>query len=157
MADSPDFDFASVHRHFAAQCFNDSWALITKASRTSDEDEALVALGHASLWHWSRRPDCTDKNLSIGYWLLARIYCVTSRVEGAERYAKRCLELSQRQGVPAYYLGCAHEACARAASIRRDAEGREEHLRLARRIAETLDDAKERKKLTDDLATIATV
>src|SRR5262245_54593374 len=157
MSDSTNFDPVSAHQHFAAQCFDDSWALINKPSRTPDEDEALVALGHASLWHWSRRPDCTDKNLSIGYWLLARIYCVTSRVEGAERYAERCLELSQRQGVPAYYLGCAHEACARAASIRKDTEGRDEHLRLAKRIAETLDDKRERKRLTDDLATIASV
>lgn len=128
---------------------------MSKPNRTPEDDEALVALGHASLWHWTRRTDCTDKNLSIAYWLLARIYCVTARIEGAERYAKRCLELSQRQGVPAYFLGCAHEACARAASIRRDAADRDEHLRLARRIAETLDDKRERKMLTDDLATIA--
>jgi hypothetical protein len=155
MSKQTDFDLESAHRHFAAQCFNDSWTLITKATRTADEDEALVALGHASFWHWSRRPDCSDKNLSIGYWLLARIYCVTSRAEGAERYSRRCLEISQRQSVPAYYLGCAHEACARAASVRRDKEGRDEHLRLARRIAETLDDERERKMLAADLATIA--
>jgi len=155
MPDSPNFDPESAHRHFAVRCFDDSWALITKTTRTPDEDEALVALGHASLWHWTRRPDCSDKNLSIGYWLLARIYCVTLRVEGAERYAERCLELSQRPSVPAYFLACAHEACARAASIRRDTEGRNEHLRLARRIAETLDNERERKMLTDDLATIS--
>ena len=154
MPDSPDFDVDSAHRYFAARCFNDSWALIGKATRTADEEEALIALGHASLWHWTRRPDCSDKSLSIAYWMLARIYCLTSRVEGAERYAKRCLEISQRPGVPNYFLGCAHEACARAAGIRKDAEGRDEHLRLARRIAETLESERERKMLTDDLATI---
>ena len=99
MTSAPDFDTTTAHRYFAAHCFNQSWELIKKTDRTADEDEQLIARGHASLWHWTERADCTDQNLAIGYWLLARIYCVTKRAEPAQRYAEHCLSFSERESV----------------------------------------------------------
>ena len=152
MATVPAFDTEPAHRHFASHYFNASWKLMGKPERTPDDDETLIALGHASLWHWTQRPDCSDKNLSVAHWLLARIYSVTARPEEAHRHAIRCLALSQRPGVAPYFLGCAHEACARVAGLRGESGAAEKHACAAREIAESLEPG-ERKMLLDDLAT----
>ena len=150
---APEFDVAAAHRHFASHCFNASWKVILQPDRTPEEDDTLVALGNASLWHWTNRADCTDKNLSIAHWLLARIHCVVGRPVEAARHATRSLSLAERPGVAAYFRGAAHEACARAASLQGDRVTEEQHRDSAIQIAATLDD-KEQKMLLDDLATI---
>jgi hypothetical protein len=73
MADDADFDADQAHRHFSASCFNLAWELIDKPDRTAEDDEQMVRLAQASLWHWTQRSDCTDKNLSIGYWQVSRV------------------------------------------------------------------------------------
>ncbi len=49
------FDLAVAHRFFSTQCFNDAWDLIGKSDRTAGEDEHLISVCHASLWHWRCR------------------------------------------------------------------------------------------------------
>jgi len=151
MADG--FDIEGAHRHFAADCFNRSWALIGKADRTAEDDTALVALAQTSLWHWTERPDCTDKHLSVAHWLLARVYCLTGRAAEADRYAAQSLAFARRPGVPPYFLAYAHEACARAASLQGQADAVRDHLQAARGLATDLKE-EDRKMLLGDLATI---
>jgi hypothetical protein len=151
MSDSVDVEAA--HRKFAAECFNLSWKLMDKPERTPAEEVTLVALAQASLWHWTQRPDCTEKNLSIAYWLLARVYAVTRRPEEALRYATLSLDFAQRQGIPPFALAYAHEACARAAELIGDRATTVEHVREARLLAERLE-GKDRARLLADLATI---
>lgn len=154
MPSPPDFDVSRAHEYFAAHCFNIAWPLIEKQDRSADEAEALVALGHASLWHWTQRPDCTDKNLSVGHWLLARIHAVIGDVAGAQRYARSCLRFSECQGVAPFYLGYAYEALARAAALAGDGTVSAEFLGRARQIAERVEDRDARQQLLDDLASI---
>jgi len=90
MANDPEFDVSKAHRFFAATCFNKAWDLIEKSNRTSTDDEQMVLLTHASMWHWTQRPDCKQENLSIGYWQAARVYAILRRVEEARRYANLC-------------------------------------------------------------------
>jgi ATP/maltotriose-dependent transcriptional regulator MalT len=146
----PDFDLAAAHRHFASHCFNTAWTLIEKSSRTKEEDEQLVALGHASFWHWSSREDCNEKNVAVGYWMLARIYALLGRAENAIRYAELCSELTERAALSAFYRGTAHEVLARAFHAAGNLEKRGIHLEAARVIAKTLDD-EERRVLEDGL------
>ncbi len=68
MADQADFDLLAAHKHFSAWCFNRAWDLIEKPDRTEAEARLMTALSHASIFHWISRPDCTDQNLSVGYW-----------------------------------------------------------------------------------------
>ncbi len=67
MSDKSAFDPVPAHRYFAADCFNRAWNLMDLADRTAAYDLELIDLVHASMWHWSRRPDITDLNRSIGY------------------------------------------------------------------------------------------
>jgi hypothetical protein len=66
-------DVAAAHKHFSAACFNQAWDLIDKLDCTEADDCLMVALNQASIFHWMNRPDCTDMNLSVGYWQASRI------------------------------------------------------------------------------------
>ena len=70
------------------------------------------------------------------------------------RYAQLCLDVSQGDDIPPFYLGFAYEALARAESIVGDQEKVEEYIDKARDIAAQLTNEEEKKMLEKDLDTI---
>ena len=149
----PPFDEALAHRYFAADCFNRAWGFLDAAARTPVEDEAMVLAAMASLWHWTRRADRTDRNLSVGHWQVSRVNAVLGRGDEAMRHAERCLAYSG--GLAPFYLGYAHEAVARAALAAGDAARAREHLEQARRYAAAVTEDDERAMLEKDLSELA--
>ncbi|MFB3098684.1 MAG: hypothetical protein ACE1ZX_01445, partial [Acidimicrobiia bacterium] len=117
--------------------------------------EEMIALAHASAWHWSQRQDVRPKNLSISAWQLARVYTEAGRYEEAERYANRSLEISKSGDVGPVFTGYAYEALARLARETDQLELRDEWLALARAEAEKVEDALDRDQLIRDLDEIA--
>lgn len=154
MGKEPEFDVSAAHRYFSAQCFNKAWDLIDKAERSAEEDEQMIRLSLASTWHWTQREDCTEKNLSIGYWQTSRIYAILGQADNARRYGQLCLAASQGEEIPPFFLGYAYEALARAESVAGDRSKVEEYLQKARQAADAVSDAESKKMLLDDLATI---
>jgi len=149
----PEFDTVAAHKYFSAGCFNRAWDLIDKADRTPEEDQAMISLAHASLWHWTQRDDCTRTNRSIGYWQASRIYALLGQADNARRYGQLSLDYSE--GAEPFYIGFAYEALARAESLAGDKAKSEEYLGLAKKLANSVTDAESKKMLLDDLATIA--
>jgi hypothetical protein len=154
MADA-SFDQAAAHKFYSADCFNRTWDLLDKAQRSPEEDQDMVQLALASLWHWSQRSDRTETNLSVGYWLASRVYAVLGLGDESRRYANLSLEAIRGRDVPPFYLGYAFEALARAESAAGDREKMSGYLAEARRIAGELPDADGRKALLGDLDTMA--
>ncbi len=148
-ANAPKLDLALAHRHFSADCFNRTWTYLEKLERTAADDEAMILLAMASLWHWTQRPDCTDQNLSIGHWQIARVFALLGQGDNALRHALRCLDYAA--GSPPFFVGYAHEAIARAALVSGDDVRFEDHLRQACELAALVDDTDERKQLQSDL------
>jgi hypothetical protein len=148
----PEFDLTTAHKYFAAHCFNSAWDLIDKTDRTPEEDETMIALNQASIFHWRNRPDCADKNLSIGYWQASRIRAILGHAEEAKRCAKICLGYSKL--LEPFYLGYAYEALARAASIAGESETAKSFADLAYKQANLVKDAQNCKSLLNDLKTI---
>jgi len=153
MSQSPVFDEAAAHRYFSATCFNRTWELLDKADRTAEETEAMVACCLASLWHWRQRPDCTRRNLSIGYWQLSRVYAVAGQAQNCWRYGELCLRASE--GEEPFYLGYAYEALARAARLAGDSDLTRQYLRHAEELVGQLSEGEEREMLTKDLNSLA--
>lgn len=153
MPEPVTFDVAAAHRHFAAQCFNLAWEFIDQSPRSSADDHAMLLAAQASLWHWTQRPDCTDQNLSIGTWQIARIFSLLGRAENALEYANRCLAHSQN--LPPFFLGYAHEAISRAALLSGQKELAAEHLGFARSALAAIENADERSTLAADLASLS--
>ena len=150
MNKKPDFDVEAAHRYFAAHCFNTAWDLMEKADRTPEEDRQMVALNHASLYHWSQRPDCDSKRLSIGYWQASRIHALLGNAQEARRYAEVCLGYSR--DLEPFYLGYAYEALTRAEKVGGNASAAAGHLAKARSLLEQVKDKEDRELLSKDLA-----
>ena len=154
MTNKPDFDIVAAHKYFAVSCFNGAWDLIDKPDRTVAEDEEMLRLAMASVWHWTQRPDRTPENLSVGYWQVSRIYAILRRAEDARRYGQLSLEASQAEGVGQFYRGYAFEALARAETIAGNRAKMENYLGLAQQAADAIPDADAKKMLLDDLQTM---
>jgi len=152
MTDLLSLDLTKAHHYFAADCFNKTWAILDQPSRTDLDAEQMLLLSHASLWHWTQREDCTDQTLSVGYWLISRVFAVLQRGDDATHYAERCLAVSHSQ--PSFYLSYAHEALARAARLQGDVDRTSYHLSEARRLAALVTDSEERAMLEKDLDSI---
>ncbi|MES2793367.1 MAG: hypothetical protein V4719_27395 [Planctomycetota bacterium] len=147
------FDIAVAHQFFSAACFNAAWTLIDQPERTADDNEKMLALAHASIWHWRERKDCLPRNLSIGYWQLSRVYSLIRHGERAQHYGQLCLEISADEGP--FFLAYAHESLARAAAILGEPGAMSEHLDRARQLAKMVKAADDREQVLADLDTIA--
>lgn len=144
---------AEFHRKFSAKCFNDAWGLIDKPARSESENREMLLLAYAALWHWTQRDDCAAKNVSVGWWQVARIHALLGEPQSAYRAGEASLTYAKEQ--PPFYAGYAHEALARAASVANDKVLRERHLKEARRRLAEISDEKERRMLETDLESIA--
>jgi hypothetical protein len=153
MTTTPAFDLAVAHRFFSAQCFNDAWELIGKADRTPAEDEYLISVCHASLWHWRCRTDCTSRHLSIGYWQLSRVYALLNEPVNARKYGELCRDVSGAEGP--LLRGYACEALARAAMVGGDRAAMVRFKREAHLLATQVEDTDDRALLVNDLNSIS--
>jgi len=154
MTTKPDFDVGAAHKYFSAQCFNQAWDLIEKPDRSPEQDAEMIRLNQASHWHWTQREDCNDTSLSVGYWQASRIYALLGQADNARRYGQLCLDHSQGDDVPPFYLGYAYEALARAESVAGNREKAEKYLAQARTAADAVTDPDSKKFLVDDLDAI---
>ena len=143
-------DTAAAHRHFSVYCFNRAWDLIEKADRTAEDDRSMTTLCQASIFHWSQRPDCEDRNMSIGYWQASRVAALVGDPAGARRYAETCMAYSGDLGP--FYLGYAHEALARAAVAAGESASTREHLARAEALVPLVSEKKARERLAKDIA-----
>ena len=60
------------HRKVAAECFNRAWDYLEKKNRTSQDDQMMLNLAHASRYHWGLigKP----WNFTTGDWQISRVY-----------------------------------------------------------------------------------
>jgi tetratricopeptide (TPR) repeat protein len=148
----PAFNPEDVHKFYSAGCFNQAWDLIDKPQRSAEENESMIQLAHAALWHWSQRPDCSDKNLSIGYWQLSRIHALLGDGPTAGKYAKICLEKTPKDD--AFLLGYAFEALARAELTQGNPDKAKEHHAEASRLSKGIQEAESKQLLLSDLESL---
>jgi hypothetical protein len=154
MAKKPDFDLAAAHKYFSTECFNRTWDYIDKTTRTKSDEDTMLRLSFASLWHWTQREDCTDTNLSVGFWQVARVYALIGQADNARYYGELCLEAALKDGVQSYFRGTAYEALARAEMVAGNREKMQTYLNQAQHVVDSLSDPEEKKMLLSDLATI---
>ena len=154
MANKPDFDIQAAHKYFSVACFNQAWDYIGKPRRNKSEEDQMLQLSLASLWHWTQREDCTPTNLSVGYWQVSRVFSLLRKAEQARHYGKLSLEAAQADGVEPFYKGYAYEALARAEMVAGNEDEMEKYLILAHQVAAKLVDSEEKKGLLRDLSKI---
>lgn len=146
---------SDAHKHFSAACFNGVWDLLDRTERTGQEDELMVEMAHASLYHWLRREDATPENLSVGYWQIARVYATVGDAGMARVYADRCVKISDESSLAPFYRGYAYEAAARSAKLAGASKEAAEFLEQARALAGEVEAETERALLMGDLEGLA--
>ena len=154
MTKKTDFDHSAAHKYFATNCFNQAWDLIDKTDRTPAEDEDMIRLSLASHYHWTQREDYSDSSASIAHWQTSHIYAVLGQADNARRYGQLCLDVSQAEEIPPFFLGYAYEALARAESTAGNRKQAQEYIDQAKSIAEKIQEADDKKQLLNDLNTI---
>ena len=153
MSKTADFDLAAAHKYFAASCFNNAWDLIEKKERTDKDNQMMVVLSYASIFHWSNRPDCDEQKLSIGYWQASRVQALIHNPHEAVRLGEICLSYSH--GLPPFFRAYAHEALARAYELMGEQSQMERHLSAALRFLALVKDEPNRDQLEADLTQLA--
>ncbi|WP_433940287.1 hypothetical protein [Paenibacillus lautus] len=149
-----DIQDSNLHKPFAINCFNQVWDILEKKQRTPEDEENMIHMCHASFWHWSRVADLTERNLSIGYWQLSRVYAVTGQGDQALHYARRCITIGSSANLEPFYIGYGYEAESRAYLVL----GNKEHaLASKQKAASYLDkvtDKESHQMLANDLGSL---
>lgn len=144
---NPDFDVATAERWFAVECNNRAWDLVESDQIGAEDLEDMLHFAHAAWVHW--KAVGTPLNLQRAACLLATAYVKADRAGSAQRYAERCLQLSEENGdeqTPfdrATALGCA----ARAAAIAGDHATAHEHYQAMLRSVSAFDEPAEREMI----------
>ncbi len=153
MDKTPGFDLAEAHRYFAAQCFNGAWDLIEKKDRTDADDQMMVALSQASIFHWSQRPDCDVRRWRSAIGRRPGVQSLIGNPAEAARLGEICLSYSR--DLPPFFLAYAHEALARAHFQRGAGEEAAMHLAAAREQLPLVKDPADRDRLAAELRDLA--
>ena len=149
-----DFDQSAAHKYYAANCFNRAWDLIDKTDRTFAEDEDMIRLSLASHYHWTQREDYTNTNASIAHWQTSHIYALLGQADNARCYGQLCLEVSQAEDIPPFFLGYAFEALARAEATAGNQKKSQVYIEQARSVAEKIQKAEDKEQLLKELDSI---
>jgi hypothetical protein len=142
-------DLQQAHRHFAADCFNRAWTYIDNPDRTAADDEQMILLSLASLWHWTQRDDCEDRHRSIGHWQASRVYALADQPDNAMHHAERSLVYAA--DLPPFFVAYAHEAIARAALLQDDHDHCREQLVKARSLVASIASAQDKALIESDI------
>ncbi len=140
-----------AHRYFSTMCFNQTWEILEKESRSPEEEDLMVQLSQASYYHWRQRNDFKPENISVALWLISRVYSVLNQSRNARIYGQRCLQYSQANNLKPFYIGYAYEALTRAETSAMNREQAQDFLRLAEEMLTKVGEKEENALLKADL------
>ena len=140
-----------IHHNFAAHCFNKTWEYIEKETLSEEDKEDMITASYASLWHWKKRTDCTDQNLSIAYWQLGRVHCLAGKLQTAEEFGQKCLKVSEDGKLTPFFKGYAYEVLLNVSVLKKDWVQAKKYLSLAEEQLTQVKDKENQGYLKKDL------
>lgn len=140
---------ADHHRAMGPVLFNRAWELLDTPTRTADDDDEMLAAALGQWFHWHAVG--TPRNRAVADWQVSRVAAVLGHPHLADRFARRSLRVAVDHGLPAFFIGYAHEAIARAALAAGATGIHDEHLAAARAALRSIPDPEERALLEADL------
>jgi hypothetical protein len=117
-------EVAKTDHDFAAEFFDETWALLGLTDRSKDQNERMIHCCHAAYYHLDRIPDISAKLRAKGYWQIARVYAAVGQGVIARTYAFRCMDEARVDGDP-FLLTIACEVLGRAAAVLGDGAERD--------------------------------
>jgi DNA-binding transcriptional MerR regulator len=141
-----------VERQLAIRYFNSVWTLMEKEDRTTEDDDLMIHMAHASRYHWGQvgKPE----NLARGEWQVSRVYAVLRRAEPCLHHAQRVLDICLENGIADWDIAFAFEALARGHAIAGDSEAARAFTERALEAVDKIAEDEDRKIVLGDLETI---
>lgn len=139
-------------RGFAAQYFNQTWALIDQAARTPADDRQMLTLAMASRALWDDIG--TDEQLITGDWQVAHVAALTGHADLSLDFAAAAYELASNVDVPLWLKASTCEGLARAHAAAGHEAERDAWVVKARELLEQVGDADDRALIEGQLATV---
>ena len=143
-----------MHRLCARALYDRCWEQARRTDRSAEDDQALLNMAHASLWHW--RVVGLPVNLARGEWMLARVNALLGLAESARHHAENSLALCDAHQLPEHDRALAHEAIARACAIGSEPEGVASHVQYGLAAAGAVPDPSEREWVLRNLGSVTT-
>lgn len=151
----PDTDIdVPDERRLAVALFNATWTLLEKDRRSTDEDDAMLHMAHASRHHWGRVADATPAHRGRGEWQCSRVYAVLGRAEPCLHHAQRYLDICLEHGIADWDLAFAYEALARGCAVAGDKDRARAYTERALAAAANIAEDEDRDLVLADLETI---
>jgi hypothetical protein len=140
------------HKHFAVNCFNQTWDLIEKEDRSQKETDRMIHTAHASRYHWEFVGEAV--NLARGEWLISRVYALLKRIEPCLYHADRCMKITLSNNLKDFDLAFAYEAMGRACDLAGDVVETTKYITLAKDVGADIADENDRKYFFSELKSI---
>lgn len=137
------------HIQLAIDLFNQSWDLLMKSDRSSDDEAVLINTVHASLWHW--RQAGQPINVLRGEWMICHVYTLLQHREEAIYHANNVLRLKEELAPTDWDLAYCYEAMARVMALHGNNEEFEKYHALAEEAGKKIAEEDDRKQFEADM------
>jgi len=144
-------DRAELDRMFAAEFFDETWALLGLQERTKEQIERMIHCSHAAFCHLQKVPGVSAKSQAKGYWQLCHVYAAAGQGVVARTYAFRCMDVAMTSEDP-FLMTLACESLGRAAAVLGDGAERDRQEALGKEHAAQILDPDVRAFCEDALA-----
>jgi len=138
-----------VHQKLAVELFNRSWDILMMEDRGREDEDMLLNMVHASLYHW--REIGTPINILRGEWMVCHVYTLLGHKESSLYHAENVLRLMEEIKPTDWDLAYCYEAMARVKALWGDRAGFEKYYALAVEAGKAIAGEGDRKQFEADL------
>ena len=142
-------EMKQFHEAMAPALFNASWDLLEKENRTRDDENKLINMVHASLFHW--RQIGSAVNLLRGEWMISHVYALLNHPEAALYHAENGLKIALENDIKDFDLAYAYEALARAYACAANKDEFKKYYDLAEKSGKEIAAEGDRNQFNSDM------
>ncbi len=145
---TPD-EMQQFHRDMGAATFNRSWEILLKEDRSRQDEDYLINMVHASLFHWRQVGE--PVNVLRGEWMIAHVYTLLRHKEAACYHAENTLRIAEEVKAADWDLAYSYEAMARVMALHGNKAEFEKYHALAQEAGEKIAGDGDRKQFDADM------
>ena len=139
-----------IHQQLAVDLFNQSWDVLLKPDRNRADEDLLLNMAHASLYHWRQIGE--PINILRGEWMIAHVYTLLKHKESALYHAENVLRLMEEIKPMDWDLAYCYEAMARVKALWGDKDGFDQYYALALEAGKAIAGEGDRNQFMADLS-----
>lgn len=141
-------EMLQTHHQMGVDYFNQSWSLLEKPDRNKADEDLLINMVHASLFHWRHLNQ--PINVLRGEWMIAHVYTLLKHKESALYHAHNTLHWAEVAKAEDWDLAYAYEAMARAQALLGNREEFSKYLEMALEAGKNIKEEGDRKQFEAD-------